>query len=65
MIVQEIFADERIGCFELRLVSSSTSTRYWKVKTPARRRAGLCNLPEDYYYSSAKFYCDGTIDLEC
>ncbi len=23
-------------------------------------RAGLCDLPEDYYYSSAKFYYDGT-----
>lgn len=23
-------------------------------------RAGLCNVPEDYYYSSAKFYFDGT-----
>ena len=23
-------------------------------------RAGLCNLPEEYYYSSAKFYYDGT-----
>jgi hypothetical protein len=22
--------------------------------------AGLCNVPEDYYYSSAKFYFDGT-----
>lgn len=26
-------------------------------------RAGLCNLPEDYYYSSAKFYLDGTNDF--
>lgn len=26
-------------------------------------RAGLCNLPEDYYYSSAKFYFDGTNDF--
>jgi len=23
-------------------------------------RAGLCSLPEEYYYSSAKFYYDGT-----
>ncbi len=23
-------------------------------------RAGLCNYPEDYYYSSAKFYYEGT-----
>ena len=23
-------------------------------------RAGLCSVPEDYYYSSAKFYFDGT-----
>jgi REP element-mobilizing transposase RayT len=23
-------------------------------------RAGLCNVPEEYYYSSAKFYDDGT-----
>jgi len=23
-------------------------------------RAGLCNVPEDYQYSSAKFYFDGT-----
>ncbi len=23
-------------------------------------RAGLCKLPEDYYYSSARFYHDGT-----
>ncbi len=22
--------------------------------------AGLCNVPEEYYYSSAKFYFDGT-----
>ena len=22
-------------------------------------RAGLCNLPEEYYYSSARFYIDG------
>ena len=23
-------------------------------------RAGLCNVPEEYYYSSVKFYLDGT-----
>jgi putative transposase len=23
-------------------------------------RAGLCNVAEDYYYSSARFYYDGT-----
>ena len=23
-------------------------------------RAGLCNVPEEYHYSSAKFYDDGT-----
>ena len=23
-------------------------------------KAGLCELPEDYYYSSAKLYQDGT-----
>jgi len=27
-------------------------------------RAGLCNVPEDYYYSSAKFYLDGTNSFE-
>lgn len=26
-------------------------------------RAGLCNNPEDYYYSSARFYHDGTNDF--
>jgi putative transposase len=24
------------------------------------RRAGLCTVPEEYYYSSAKFYYDET-----
>ena len=28
-------------------------------------RAGLCAVPEEYYYSSAKFYYDGTIALAC
>lgn len=23
-------------------------------------RAGLCEMPEDYYYSSARFYHEGT-----
>ncbi len=23
-------------------------------------RAGICEVPEDYHYSSARFYCDGT-----
>ena len=27
-------------------------------------RAGLCTVPEDYYYSSAKFYLDGTNSFE-
>jgi len=27
-------------------------------------RAGLCQLPEDYYYSSAKFYEQGVDDFE-
>ena len=26
-------------------------------------KAGLCNLPEDYYYSSAKFYATGVDDF--
>ena len=26
--------------------------------------AGLCNVPEEYYYSSAKFYFDGTNSFE-
>ena len=26
-------------------------------------KAGLCNLPEEYYYSSAKFYATGTDDF--
>ena len=25
--------------------------------------AGLCKVPEEYYYSSAKFYLDGTNDF--
>lgn len=25
--------------------------------------AGLCEIPEEYYYSSAKFYLDGTDNL--
>lgn len=25
--------------------------------------AGLCNYPEEYYYSSANFYLDGTDDF--
>jgi hypothetical protein len=27
-------------------------------------KAGLCKLPEDYYYSSAKFYFDGVDAFE-
>ncbi len=27
-------------------------------------RAGLCSNPEDYYYSSARFYYDGTDNFE-
>ena len=27
-------------------------------------RAGLCVVPEDYYYSSAKFYLDGKNSFE-
>ena len=27
-------------------------------------RAGLCNVPEEYYYSSARFYFDGTNSFE-
>ncbi len=26
-------------------------------------RAGLCEVPEDYHYSSARFYIDGTNDF--
>ena len=30
-----------------------------------RLRAGLCEMPEDYHYSSAGFYYDGSNNLEC
>jgi len=29
-----------------------------------RRKAGLCILPEEHYYSSAKFYLTGIDDFE-
>jgi putative transposase len=28
-------------------------------------RAGLCTVPEEYHYSSARFYMMGQIALEC